>query len=113
MSSSTPSTACTGVRMKASSAGSARSRRLGTTGRPNAPVARGWTAVSGPAKPVVAQLATMNLAQPELSDAPTSAMLCGAKNARSRSGVTSSRAAPWSAGPGSVMTGSALSAVSP
>ena len=86
MSSSTPSTACTGVRMKASSAGSARSRRLGTTGRPNAPVARGWTAVSGPAKPVVAQLATMNLAHPELSDAPTSAMLRGAKNARSRSG---------------------------
>ena len=36
----------------------------------------------------------MNLAQPELSDAPTSAMLRGAKNARSRSGVTSSRAAP-------------------
>ena len=63
-------------------------------------MARGWTAVSGPAKPAVAQLATMNLAQPELSDAPTSAMLRGAKNARSRSGVTSSRAAPWLAGPG-------------
>ena len=79
-------------------------------GRPNALAARGCTAVSGPPKPVVAQLATMSRAQPELSDAPTTAMLRGAKNSRSRSGVTSCRfgsaevmtlAAPW-AGPGPV-----------
>jgi len=92
--------------MNARSAGSGRSRRLGTTGRPNALLARGCTARSGPAKPAVAQLATMNRAHPELSDAPTSAMLRGAKNSRSRCGVTSSRArsvmaaaAPWAAAP--------------
>src|SRR5580692_935060 len=35
----------------------------------------------------------MNRAQPEVSDAPTSAMLRGAKNSRSRSGVISCLAA--------------------
>jgi len=92
-SSSTLSTAWIGVRMKARSAGSGRSRRLGTTGRPNALVARGCTAVSGPAKPAVAQLATRNRAHPELSEAPTRATLRGAKNRRSRRGVTSTREA--------------------
>jgi hypothetical protein len=33
----------------------------------------------------------MNRPQPELSDAPTMAMLFGAKNDRSRAGVTSAR----------------------
>jgi hypothetical protein len=56
-------------------------------------VARGCTAVSGPAKPAVAQLATMKRAHPELADAPTRAMLRGAKNWRSRRGVTSTREA--------------------
>ena len=93
MSSSTLSTARSGARMNARSGGSSRSRRLGTTGRPNALFAFGCTAVSGPRNPVSSQFAAMNRAQPELSDAPTIAMLRGAKNSRSRPGVTSLREA--------------------
>ena len=77
--------------MNARSAGSGRSRRLGTTGKPYAVLALGCTTISGPPNPVVWQLATMNLPHPELSEAPTMTMLCGAKNSRSRLGVTSSR----------------------
>ena len=91
MSSSTLSTAGSGARMNARSTGSSRLRRFGTTGLPNAVCALGWTGITGPAKPVVRQLVTMNRPQPELSDAPTMAMLFGAKNDRSRSGVTSAR----------------------
>src|SRR6201992_232700 len=95
MSSSTPSTACTGASRKARSAGSGRSRRLGTPGRPKALVALGWTAMSGPVKPVMAVLWMISRAQPELSDAPTMAMLFGAKKSRSRGGVTRLLEARW------------------
>ena len=95
MSSSTLSTAGTGASRKARSAGSGRSRRLGTTGRPNALVALGWTAMSGPVKPVMAVLWMISRAQPELSEAPTMAMLLGAKKSRSRGGVTRLREARW------------------
>jgi hypothetical protein len=91
ISSSTPSTAAGGVRMKARSAGSARSRRLGTAGSPNALFALGWTGVSRPSKPAAAALLMISRAQPELSEAPTIATLRGAKKPRSRSGVTSRR----------------------
>ena len=73
--------------MKARSTGSARSLRLGG-GRPNTVSCSGWTGISGPEKPVAALLAAMNCAQPEVSEAPTTARLRGAKNSRSRSGVT-------------------------
>jgi hypothetical protein len=46
-----------------------------------------------PFEPGELEFAAMNLAQPELSDAPTMAMLRGAKNPRSRPGVTSLREA--------------------
>src|SRR6516164_6433874 len=98
----TPGTACVGTMTKARSTGSARSRRLRTAGRPNTVWCRGCTGISGPEKPAAALPARMNRAQPEVSDAPTTARLRGAKNSRRRSGVTltcwplaRSRAGPW------------------
>ena len=65
------------------------------TGLPNAVSARGCTGTIRPLKPIVAAAPTRDVAQPEFSDAPTIAMLCGVKNSRSRSTVTSSRTAFW------------------
>src|SRR6201996_3427088 len=51
--------------------------------------------MSGPVKPVMAVLWMISRAQPELSEAPTMAMLFGAKKARSRGGVTRFLEARW------------------
>ena len=75
------------------STGPSSARRFGTTGLPNAVWALGWTGISGPVKPIRSAPVTMKRAQPELSDAPTMAMDCGAKNSRSRAGLTRSRSA--------------------
>jgi hypothetical protein len=80
--------------MNARSTGSSRSRRLRTAGRPNTVACVGCTGISGPQNPVARLLARTKRAHPELSEAPTTAMLRGAKNARSRSVVTSGRNAP-------------------
>src|SRR5260221_331660 len=103
-SSSTPSTASAGTMMNARSGGSARSRRLGTASLPNTAECRGWTGVSSPAKPVAVALAKTNPAQADVGEAPTTAMLRGAKNSARRPGETSepgaggrpaTRRGPW------------------
>src|SRR5215472_2711072 len=79
--------------MNARSTGSGRSRKLATAWRPNTVLCTGCTGTSGPSNPAVAALAKRNLAQPDVSDAPTTAMLRGAKNSLSLAGVTSRSAA--------------------
>src|SRR5215472_2035500 len=91
-SSSTPSTAGSGAMINARSTGSGKSRRLATASRPKTVLCTGCTGISGPSNPAVAALTKKNRAQPDVSDAPTTAMLRGAKKSLSLAGVTS-----WSA----------------
>src|SRR5262249_25874943 len=97
-SSSTPSTASGGTMMNAKSGGSARSGRLATVGLPNTSECCGWTGVSSPAKPVARALAKTKRVQADVGEAPTTAILRGAKNSARRPGVTSEPAEPGMTG---------------
>src|SRR6266851_856402 len=79
-------TACVGTMTNARSAGAARSASRRTAGRPNTVLCAGCTGISSPENPAAAAAANTNRDQPDVSDAPTSAMRRGAKNSASRAG---------------------------